>query len=224
MDPCPSYFKDMENVLVAGATGTTGNRVVDLLVASQYFEPIAMCHDEEQIAQFETQNIKAVAGDLEKDISPIFKKVHVDKIVFAAGSKGKKLIEVDQNGAKKLIDAAAKNDVKKFVMLSSRGADAPEESGELQDYLKAKKNADDHLKNSSLNYTIVRPGALNNGKATDHVTIAKKLEKKGEISRADVAQVLVRVLHDDTANHATFELLEGDTLIGKALEKTEHLK
>jgi uncharacterized protein YbjT (DUF2867 family) len=32
----------------------------------------------------------------------------------------------------------------------------------LQDYLKAKHNADEYLKNSGLNYSIVRPGTLTN--------------------------------------------------------------
>ena len=50
----------MENVLVAGATGTTGKIVVDLLKESQYFEPIAMVRKEEQKNQFESRNIKTV--------------------------------------------------------------------------------------------------------------------------------------------------------------------
>jgi uncharacterized protein YbjT (DUF2867 family) len=211
----------MEKVLVAGATGTTGKIVVDLLNESQYFEPIAMVRTEEQKAQFEKRQIKTVLADLEDDVSAAFQ--NIDKVVFAAGSGGKKVVEVDQNGAIRMIDAAGNNNINKFVMLSSRGADAPDKAGDLKDYLWAKHNADEHLKKSQLNYTIVRPGALNDEKATDHVIITKKLDQKGEISRADVAQVLTRVLHDDTANKVTFEMLQGDTLIAKALEKTDHL-
>ncbi|BAO54144.1 SDR family oxidoreductase [Nonlabens marinus] len=211
----------MENVLVAGATGTTGKMIVDLLKESQYFEPVAMVRTEDQKAQFESRNIKTVLADLEEDVTSAFN--NIDKVVFAAGSGGKKVVEVDQNGAKKMIDAASNNNVNKFVMLSSRGADAPDKADDLKDYLWAKHNADEHLKKSQLNYTIVRPGALNNEKATDHIIITKKLEQDGEVSRADVAQVLTRVLHDDTANKTIFEMLQGDTLIGKALENTDHL-
>jgi uncharacterized protein YbjT (DUF2867 family) len=211
----------MEKILVGGATGTTGKIVIDLLNESQYFEPIAMVRTEEQRAQFETRQIKTVLADLEKDVSHAFQ--NIDKVVFAAGSGGKKVVEVDQNGAIRMIDAAGNNNINKFVMLSSRGADAPDNAEDLKDYLWAKYNADEHLKKSQLNYTIVRPGALNNEKGTNHVIITKKLEQKGEISRADVAQVLVRVLHDDTSNKVTFEMLQGDTLISKALEKTDYL-
>ena len=207
----------MEKILVAGATGTTGNIVVSLLNESQYFEPIAMVRNKDQEDQFKVKKIKTVMADLEKDVNPAFDDI--DKVIFAAGSGGKKVVEVDQDGAKKMIDASMKNNINKFVMLSSRGADQPDQAGDLKEYLQAKHNADEHLKKSNLNYTIVRPGALNNEKPTDHIVLTEKLTQKGEISRADVAQVLTRVLHDDVANHTTFEILQGDTLIADAFDK-----
>ncbi|QLG44943.1 SDR family oxidoreductase [Costertonia aggregata] len=207
----------MENVLVAGANGTTGKKIVTLLKESQYFNPIAMVRKEEQVGQFEKDGVETVLGDLENDISHAVK--NIDKIVFAAGSGGKKVIEVDQEGAKKLIDASLKKPIKKFVMLSSMGAEHPESADELKDYLKAKHNADEYLKKSDLTYTIVRPGSLTNEKGKGHIILDKSLNKKGSISRDDVAQTLVRVLHDDAAPNETFEILEGDMLIGKALEQ-----
>lgn len=210
------YIIGMENVLVAGANGTTGKQIVKLLSETQYFKPVAMVRKKEQMGQFENNGISTVLGDLEQDVSHAFK--NIDKVIFAAGSGGKNVIGVDQEGAKRLIDASKNSNIKKFVMLSSMGADAPEKADQLQDYLKAKHNADEHLKSSGLNYAIVRPGALNNNNATDHIQLKEKLSQTGEISRADVAQTLVRVLNDDTANKVSFEILNGDTLIGKALE------
>ncbi|MBR9846455.1 MAG: SDR family oxidoreductase [Algicola sp.] len=206
----------MENVLVAGATGTTGKKVVQLLKASQYFEPIAMVRNENQKAQFEAQDIKTVLGDLENDISHTVE--NIDKVVFAAGSGGKKVKEVDQEGAKKMIRASEDSKVKRFVMLSSMGAENPKESNELYEYLKAKHNADEFLKSSNLKYVIVRPGSLTNEKGTGKIKLAESLNEFGEISRDDVAQTLVRSLHDDASNKTVFEILEGETLIGKALE------
>ncbi len=206
----------MEKVLVAGANGTTGKQIINLLNKSQYFEPVAMVRKESQKEQFEKNGVKVFLADLEKDVS--YSLENIDKVVFAAGSGGKKVIEVDQEGAKKLIDASAKANIKKFVMLSSMGADKPEQSDELQEYLKAKQNADVYLRNSKLNYAIIRPGTLNNEKAKGKIELAEHLNKQGEISRADVAQTLVRSLHDDSPNKKTFEILEGTTLIGKALE------
>ncbi|WP_028282259.1 SDR family oxidoreductase [Olleya marilimosa] len=208
----------MENILVAGANGTTGKKIVNLLNESQYFNPIAMVRKEEQIAYFKAKNIETVLADLEQDVSVAFNKT-IDKVVFAAGSGGKKVVQVDQEGAKRLIDASNKNNVKKFVMLSSMGADQPQQAEQLQDYLKAKHNADEYLKSSGLNYSIVRPGSLTNGDLTNKIQLETKLNKSGEISRNDVAQTLVRSLNDDVANNATFEILKGETLIGDALNK-----
>ncbi len=206
----------MENVLVAGANGTTGKKIVNLLKSSQYFEPIAMVRKEEQQEQFEKDNIKTVLGDLEKDLSHTVE--NIDKVVFAAGSGGKKVVEVDQEGAKSLIDASKQANVKKFVMLSSMGADNPEESDELKQYLEAKHNADEYLKSANIMYTIVRPGSLTNDSGTGKIELEHKLNKRGSITRDDVAQTLVRSLHDDAAINRTFEIIEGDTLIAKAMD------
>ncbi len=206
----------MENVLVAGANGTTGKKIVNLLKSSQYFEPIAMVRKEEQQEQFKKDNIKTVLGDLEKDLSHTVE--NIDKVVFAAGSGGKKVVEVDQEGAKSLIDASKQANVKKFVMLSSMGADNPEESDELKQYLEAKHNADEYLKSANIMYTIVRPGSLTNDSGTGKIELEHKLNKRGSITRDDVAQTLVRSLHDDAAINRTFEIIEGDTLIAKAMD------
>ncbi|WP_430425928.1 SDR family oxidoreductase [Maribacter litoralis] len=206
----------MENVLVAGANGTTGKKIVNLLKSSQYFEPIAMVRKEEQQEQFKKEDIKTVLGDLEKDLSHTVE--NIDKVVFAAGSGGKKVVEVDQEGAKSLIDASKQAHVKKFVMLSSMGADNPEESDELKQYLEAKHNADEYLKSANIMYTIVRPGSLTNDSGTGKIELEHKLNKRGSITRDDVAQTLVRSLHDDAAINRTFEIIEGDTLIAKAMD------
>ncbi|QCX00737.1 SDR family oxidoreductase [Aggregatimonas sangjinii] len=209
----------MENVLVAGANGTTGKKVVNLLKSSQYFNPIAMVRKKSQLAQFESEGITTVLGDLEKDITHTVQDI--DRILFAAGSGGKKVKEVDQEGAKKLMDAGKSVNLKKFVMLSSMGAENPEKATELKAYLEAKHNADEYLKETGLNYAIVRPGALTDEVETGKIKLGTDLNERGSISRADVAQTLVRALHDNMANKKVFEILEGDTLIGKAMHAVE---
>lgn len=208
----------MENILVVGANGTTGKKIVAILNVSNNFQPIAMVRKEEQQAYFKAQNIETVLGDLEGDISSVFNRP-IDKVVFAAGSAGKNVLGVDQEGAKKLIDASKKANIKKFVMLSSMGADKPEAATQLQEYLKAKHNADEYLKTSGLDFSIVRPGSLTNEAALNTIELEGKLNKRGEISREDVAQTLVQTLDDTVASNATFEIIKGETSIGKALEK-----
>lgn len=205
----------MENVLVAGANGTTGKQIVKLLKSSQYFNPIAMVRKEDQQKQFKNDGVDTVLADLTENLTHAVN--NADKVIFAAGSGGKNVIEVDQEGAKRLMAVSKMANVNRFVMLSSMGADDPEAAEDLKDYLKAKQNADEHLRDSGLKYTIVRPGTLNNSNGKGKIELKEKLNKDGEISRADVAQTLVRALHDDAPYNVTFEILEGDTGIGDAM-------
>ncbi len=204
-----------KNVLVAGANGTTGRIIVDLLKVSKNYQPIAMVRNKEQKDRFEKEHVMTVMADLEEDLSHAVK--NADKVIFAAGSKGKNIIGVDQEGAKKLTDAAKKAGAGKFVMLSSMGADNPSISEELQDYLQAKQNADNYLKESGLEYSIVRPGSLTDDGATGKIQLKKKFENQGSISRADVAKTLVEVLDDEVRKNEVFEILSGETPIEKAL-------
>jgi uncharacterized protein YbjT (DUF2867 family) len=174
-----------------------------------------MVRKKSQQEQFEQQHIKTVLADLEGDVSHVVKDI--DKIIFAAGSGGKNVLAVDEEGAKKLIDAGKKEKVKKFIMLSSMGVDNPEESDNLQAYFQAKQNADTYLRESNITYSIVRPGALTNEIGKGKIEFAKKLNRSGEISRDDVAQTLVSVLHDSAAVNETFEILKGETLIADAI-------
>tara|TARA_R110002020_G_scaffold85914_6_gene211847 strand:- start:2300 stop:2953 length:654 start_codon:yes stop_codon:yes gene_type:complete len=210
-----------ENVLVAGANGTTGRKIIDLLSQSQYFNPVAMVRKAEQQQYFKDRNVETVLGDLENDLSHVVNGV--DKVVFAAGSGGntpaEKTTQVDQEGAKKLIDVAKKANVKKFVMLSAIHADKPESNENLQHYLEAKKNADAYLKSSGLNYAIVRPGTLTNDAGTGKIELDNRLDHIGEISRDDVAKTIVTALNDEVAQNATFEILKGDTHIEEAVKK-----
>ncbi|KYG74523.1 uncharacterized protein YbjT (DUF2867 family) [Roseivirga ehrenbergii] len=204
-----------QNILIAGANGTTGKIIVELLQTSDRYRPIAMVRKEDQKEAFEKQGVAAVLADLEKDLSHAV--TGVDKVIFAAGSKGKKVIAVDQEGAKSLTDAARKAGVNKYVMLSSMGADNPSVSDDLEDYLKAKQNADNHLRNSGLEYSIVRPGSLTDDEGTGKIQLKEKLDTQGSISRADVAQTLVEVLEDGVMQNQTFEIISGETPVETAV-------
>jgi uncharacterized protein YbjT (DUF2867 family) len=204
-----------QNILIAGANGTTGRIIIRLLKESKNYKPIAMVRNQDQKNHFEQEHVSVVIADLEKDLSAAVKKI--DKVIFAAGSQNKNVFGVDQEGAKRLIDASQDAAVKKFVMLSSMGTDNPSAGGELEDYFRAKQNADNYLKKSGLIYTIVKPGALTDEKSTGEIQLKKKLENQGSISRADVAQTLVEVLEDAVKQNQVFEIITGHIDIKKAV-------
>lgn len=210
----------MEKILIIGANGKTGRLLAEQLSAHPDYLPVAMIRDRSQHSFFEQMGVKTVIGDLEKDFSYAFEGI--DKVIFAAGSGSKtgkeKTKLVDELGAIKSIDLALKHRVKKYVMLSSRGAENAEKADEsMQHYLLAKKEADEHLKSSGLPYAIVRPGKLTNGPYTGKIKAAPIFNEKGEISRADVAAVLVHMLDPSLEGLQVFEILGGKVDIPEAI-------
>ncbi len=140
--------------------------------------------------------------------------------MFAAGSGGEDVWGVDRDGAVNTIETAEEEGADRFVMLSSINADSPGESPEaLREYLNAKAEADERLRESDLTYTIVRPGSLTNEAGTGRVRTGADLDRDdSEIPREDVAETLVTALPMESTHERTFEVLAGDEPIPAALE------
>jgi uncharacterized protein YbjT (DUF2867 family) len=211
------------NVLVIGANGHTGRLIIKELVNSTQHFAKAMIRKSEQTKDMEDLGARPIVADLEQDFS--YALENVNAVIFAAGSGSKtgedKTIAIDQDGAKKAVDYAKQNGIERFIMLSSMGADQPENAPEgMHVYLKAKNEADVHLQESGLNYTIVRPGALTHDDATGNIIAQRSIEdKSGSISRADVAKVLVESLTTLETSHKVFEILNGETPVKEAIKK-----
>lgn len=202
------------NVLVVGAHGQVGQQVTELLADGEH-EVEGMVRDEAQVADIEALGAEAVVADLTDDVSHAVRDN--DAVVFAAGSGGENVTGVDRDGAIRTIEAAERLGAERFVMLSSINADTPAESPDaLREYLEAKAAADERLRASELQYTVVRPGALTDESATGRVEMARSVDR-GEISRADVARTLVAALDIEETHGETFELVAGETPIEDAL-------
>jgi uncharacterized protein YbjT (DUF2867 family) len=91
----------------------------------------------------------------------------------------------------------------------------------MRPYLQAKKDADDALMASGLDWTIVRPGGLTDEPGTGKVDAARALGRRGEITREDTALVIREALHRPNTVRVAFEVLEGPTPVGVALEALE---
>jgi uncharacterized protein YbjT (DUF2867 family) len=145
-----------------------------------------------------------------------------DAVVFAAGagpgSGAERKRTVDYGGAVKLIEAAEELGVRRYVMVSSMGADDPASASEaMGPYQQAKHDADEALAASGLDWTIVRPGGLTDAPASGRVAIAEHLGRRGQVTRQDVALVLLECLGADNSIRKTFELLEGDIPVRDAI-------
>lgn len=207
-------------VLIAGANGKIGQHLVRKMADSQHIAK-AMVRNPDQVSALEEFGAgETVIGDLEKDCTHALQGC--DAVVFTAGSGPhtgpEKTIDVDQNGAIRLIDAAKAAGVRRFLMVSSMRADAPEKAPEkIHHYLRAKQTADDHLRASGLDYTLVRPGPLTNDPGTGLVELREKIDRTGSIPREDVAAVLLATLDADNTVGKSFDLLSGEESIVESL-------
>lgn len=206
-------------VLIAGSHGKIGRRLVRLL-AERGDEPVAMIRDAAQADEMRELGAEPLVADLAGDVAPAV--AGVDAIVFTAGAgpgsgPGPKQV-VDKGGAVKLVDAAVAAGVRRYVMVSSMGAQDPSAGPpQMQPYLQAKAEADAYLAASGLDFTIVRPGGLTEEPGDGRIAAARSLGRRGQVPRDDVAATLVAVLHDERTVGVTFELLDGDTPIAEAL-------
>lgn len=178
------------NILVAGATGNTGQQLVQNLI-DQGHKPTALVRESSDTSGL-PQGVDLRHGDLADLQAGVCDGM--EAVIFAAGSGGSTGPEmtekVDRDGAKRLIDLANESGVKRFVMLSSIGADQSNPTGDIAPYLNAKHEADEYLKASGMTYSILRPVALTNDGRGKDVILGKDVDKSAKASRADVAYVL----------------------------------
>ncbi|WP_372982643.1 SDR family oxidoreductase [Marinobacter sediminum] len=210
------------HVFIAGANGQIGQHLLREIADSNHEARALIRHPDQGPELQQLGATETVLGDLEQDCSEAMRGC--DAVIFAAGSGPHtgpdKTIDVDQDGAIRLVDTAKAMGIKRFIIVSSMGAGAPEKGPEkLQHYLRAKHNADEHLKNSGLDYTIVRPGRLTDDDGTGKVTVSADLKEVGKIPRQDVARVLLAVLDSDNATDAVFDVVSGETPVPEALAK-----
>lgn len=213
-------------VLVAGAHGQIGQHLVKKLVEHPNFSVRAMIRKEEQKEELQKLGAKPVLASLLGSVEQIAHAAEgCDAIVFTAGSGGStgfdQTLLIDLDGAVKTIEAAEKAGIKRFIMVSALQAQNRENWNEqIKPYYAAKHYADKSLENSSLDYTIVRPGGLTNEKATGKITAAVNL-KGGMIPREDVASVIVAALENEHLIKRSFDLVSGDETIEAALNKID---
>ncbi len=213
------------NVLIVGANGQIGKHIVEEMKNAGKHTPIAFVRKEEQLEEFKSQGVEGRLGDLEDSISEIKERMNeIDAVIFAAGSGGStssdKTLLIDLDGAVKVMEAAKASEIDRFVIVSAFGAESRERwSDELKPYYVAKHFADEWLRNSDLNYTIVRPGMLENEESIGKVLIKESITESDvmTVPRIDVAKVLVATLDNEKTYRKSFDLVTGENNIEESL-------
>ena len=210
-------------VVIAGGHGQVA-RLLEQLLAARGDEAVGIVRNPDHTADLEAIGAEAVVLDLEKaSVSDVQEVVAgSDAVVFAAGggpgSGKERKLTVDRDAAILLADAAVAAGVRRYVLVSSMGAGAgsPDSDDVFEVYTWAKGQAEGAVKERDLDVTIVRPGHLTDEESTGQVTVSTTVER-GDISRADVALVIVAVLDRDGLADKTFEVVGGGDEIDYAL-------
>jgi uncharacterized protein YbjT (DUF2867 family) len=208
------------DVVVVGGHGKVARLLLALLAGAGH-RARGVIRNSDHAGDLEEVGAEPVICDIEREYL-VDAVAGADAVVFAAGagpgSGPERKRTVDLGGALKLIDAAQAHGIHRYLMISSMGADDPEQASEqMQPYQRAKAEADAALIASGLDYTIVRPGMLTDDPGTGMVDCAPKLGRRGSIPRDDVAATLLAVLDAPNTIGKTFEELAGETPIEQAV-------
>ncbi|BBN12364.1 hypothetical protein MPTK1_5g19460 [Marchantia polymorpha subsp. ruderalis] len=164
-------------------------------------------------------------------IEKTLKSNSFDAIVCTVGG-GTTDPNVDQQGPINLVDAAKKAGVKRFILISSVGVGDSRQAVDertiqvLLKVLEAKEVAEDYVKQSGLEWTIIRPGGLlssappsGKGVLTENLTVA------GLIHRTDVASLVLKIIFDKRTYSKTYTAIDAEKVMppGRSMDGIEFL-
>ena len=209
------------DVVIAGGHGKIALHLERLLADSGH-RVSALIRRRDHDSDVREAGAEPVICDLEQEDDLSHYLSGADAVVFAAGagpgSGAERKRTVDLGGALKLIEGARRAGVRRYVMVSSIGAEDPSGGSEqMRPYLDAKAEADARLAESGLDWTIVRPGRLTDSPGTGSVQVSEDGSTRGEVPREDVARVLAAVLGEPGTIGKTFVVVAGETAVDQAV-------
>ncbi|MCR2763482.1 NAD(P)H-binding protein [Microbacterium sp. zg.B48] len=212
----------MSRVLIIGGHGKIALLLAPLLVAGGD-EVTGLIRNPAHAAAVSSTGAAPLVADVEAlSVSELAELVAgQDAIVWSAGAGGgdaARTFAVDRDAAIRSMDAAASAGVDRYVMVSYFGArtdhGVPAENPFFA-YAEAKAAADEHLRGSSLAWTVLGPSALTLDEPTGRIDVDPA--ESTSVSRADVAAVVAASLHEDATIGRTIRFNNGRTPIAEAL-------
>lgn len=205
----------MSRILVFGGHGRIALLLAPLLVARGH-EVTGVIRNPDHVTEVEDGGAIALVADIETmDVDALTEIIRGhDAVVWSAGAGGgspERTYAVDRDAAERTMDAAERAGVRRYVMVSWIGSTADHgvpEDDSFFPYADAKWAADEHLRASDLDGTILGPGTLTFDDPTGRIRIDP--EGRGEVSRADVAAVIVATLEDPGTIGRTIRFGNGD--------------
>ncbi|HAQ60070.1 MAG TPA: NAD-dependent dehydratase [Microbacterium sp.] len=212
----------MARILIIGGHGKVARLLTPLLV-DRGDDVSAVIRNPDHSADVEKDGARAVLADvaaLDRDgLAALC--TGQDAVVWAAGAGGgdpDRTYAIDRDAAIRSMDAAQQAGPARYVMVSYFGAG--EDHGvppgnSFFAYAEAKSAADAHLRNSSLEWTILRPSGLTLDPPTGGIDVGG--DESRTVPRADVAAVIAAVLAEPSTARRTIEFNAGSTPIAEAV-------
>lgn len=205
-------------VIVFGAHSSVGEHVVSKLMKNGYTS-CAVVGNENQIELMKKRGATDVIVYEESRLPTLFNGY--DAAIYLTGinpkAKASRTVMVDHESVIETVKEAERQGLTRFVMMSAIMAN--EKVGDESRDIGAKEMPDELLRQSKLTYTVVEPGDLTDKPGDGKISAAITLESNdAEISREDLAEVLVMSLEAESTFNKTFEVAEGDTVVSKALD------
>ncbi|MET9121859.1 MULTISPECIES: NAD(P)H-binding protein [unclassified Streptomyces] len=211
-------------IVIAGGHGQIALRL-ERLLAARGDEVAGIIRRAEQGDDLRAAGAEPVVCDLESaSVEEVAAHLRgADAAVFAAGagpgSGTARKDTVDRAAAVLFADAAEQAGVRRYVVVSSMGADPSHQGDDVFDvYLRAKGEADAYVRGrTALDWTILRPGGLINDAGTGLVRLEASTGR-GTITRDDVAAVLAELVDTSATAGLTLELIGGSTPVSVAVK------
>jgi putative NADH-flavin reductase len=201
-------------ILLFGATGGTGKEV--LLQALEQGHTVTTIVRNPSKINIRLKRLKVIQGDvLTSNLDFAF--ANQDAVICCLGTPANKAGTLRSQGTKNIINAMKKANISRFICQTSLGYDDSIQvlnctsfffKKIIVPYILKATFMEHHLqeiaiKQSGLNWIIVRPGNLTNGKKTENYKYGFAYSDptlKVKISRADVANLLVKQLSSSENN------------------------
>lgn len=211
-------------VVIAGGHGQIALHLQRLLTA-RGDSAVGLVRNPEHEADLRDIGGQPVVLDLEHTDERAVAEVleGADAAVFAAGAgPGSGIARkdtVDRAAADLFAAAAERAGVRRHLLVSAMNVDReppPETSDVFAAYLQAKAASELALRTMGLDWTVLRPGRLTNDKPTGTVSLGEDLER-GEVTRADVAAVLLALLDEPRTAGRTLAVVGGPAPVAEAV-------
>jgi uncharacterized protein YbjT (DUF2867 family) len=201
-------------IMVFGGTGALGMEVVKQLVAKHEHVTV-LTRATSDAAALKALNVNVVTGDALDPES--LKKAFTEAPFRAAisvlgGHKGD--YRVDSEGNKNVIDATKAAGLTRLILVSAIGAGDSAEAPPwimryfLKDYFEAKTVAENYLKSTDLDYTIIRPGILLNSPKAGDAALTHVAPSIVGITRADLGKLVAGAVEDKATFRQTYAAVD----------------